>query len=72
MDTRVYLRHVTTRLYFSGWGSWSPDPNKAENLQNVDNAFHKARMLQLPHVEVVILDGDSATEKVLPIVKPGI
>lgn len=72
MDTRVYLRHSASQLYLSGWLSWTSDPSQAKNFENTDNALHRVRVLQLSHVEIVVLEGDSAKEKILPIVEPGI
>jgi len=68
IDMNAYLRHAKTRLYYSGWHSWTPDLQQATDFQNSDSAFQRAKDEQLNQVELVILEGDKET--IIPIVKP--
>jgi hypothetical protein len=65
----VFLRHVKTRLYYSGWHSWTDDVQQAVNFETTDNAFHKAHDEKLAHVEVVTRqENNPGEETVLPVV----
>jgi hypothetical protein len=58
MTAKVYLRHVSTKLYFSGWHNWSADVRRAVDFEKREAAVERARREQLSQVEVVIQEGD--------------
>jgi hypothetical protein len=65
---KVYLRHVKTKLYYSGWASWTGELQRAVNFEKLGDAIQRARGDMLSHMEVVIHDGDPARERVVPVV----
>ena len=68
---KVYLRHVKTRMYYSGWASWTADMQRALNFEKPQDAIQRARSDMLSHMEVVIQDGESMKERVVPVVGLG-
>ena len=70
MRNGVFLRHAGTKLYYSGWHTWSADPDKALDFKQPEEAFERARREMLSELEVVTRAEGSATEKVEPVVGP--
>jgi hypothetical protein len=68
---KVYLRHVKTKLYYSGWANWTGEVQRAVNFERPQDAIQRARSDMLGHMEVVIQDGDPVRERVVPVVEPG-
>ena len=68
----VYLRHVKTRMYYSGWHNWTIDIKHAVSFEKPEDAMQRAKSEMLSQMEVVILEGDPGVERVVPIVEPGI
>jgi hypothetical protein len=64
---KVYLRHVKTKLYYSGWASWTGDVRQAVTFETLAEAMQRAKSEVLSHVEAVIQEGDSPQERVVPI-----
>ena len=70
---KVFLRHVKTRLYYSGWASWTGDVRQGVNFETLEDAIQRARSEMLSQVEAVIQEGDPVVERVVPIVVgPGV
>jgi hypothetical protein len=65
---KVFLRHVKTRLYYSGWHSWTGDMKQATKFERPEDAIQKARSEMLSQVEMVIQQGNPIEERVVPIV----
>jgi len=70
MKTVVLLRHVRTKLYYSGWHGWTEDVGKAVDFVKPESAFQRARSEMLSQVEVVTRREDAAEETVQPVVDP--
>jgi hypothetical protein len=68
MDTKVYLRHVKTRSYYSGWRCWTDDVHRAKEFESAEHAIQRAREEQMNLMEVVIQEAEKET--VIPVVKP--
>ena len=64
---KVYLRHVKTKLYYSGWASWTADLHQAVTFETLQEAMQRAKGDVLSHMEAVLHEGDSAQERVVPI-----
>jgi hypothetical protein len=69
-NARVYLRHAGTKLFYSGWHSWSADVRQALNLGTPEAAIQRARSEMLSQVEVVTRKEGSDAETVQPIGQP--
>jgi hypothetical protein len=68
---KVYLRHVKTRMYYSGWHNWTSDTTRAVKFETPQEAMQRARSEMMSQMEIVIQDGNPMVEKVVPIVEPG-
>jgi hypothetical protein len=68
---KVYLRHVKTRMYYSGWASWTGDLKHAVSFGKPEDAMQRAKREVLGQMEMVIQDGDPVVERVVPIVSQG-
>jgi hypothetical protein len=72
LHMKVYLRHVKTKMYYSGWASWTGDVRQAVKFETLEGAMQRAKSDVLSHMEAVIQEGDSPPERVVPIVaRPG-
>jgi hypothetical protein len=65
---KVYLRHVKTGMYYSGWHNWTSDPTRAVKFETPEEAIQRSRTEMMAQMEIVILQGDPVVEKVVPIV----
>jgi hypothetical protein len=63
---KVYLRHVKTKLYYSGWASWTADLHQAVTFETLQEAMQRAKSDVLTQMEAVVHE-DSARERVVPI-----
>jgi hypothetical protein len=66
---KVYLRHVKTGMYYSGWHNWTSDNTRAVKFETPQEALQRARSEMMTQMEIVIHDGNPVTEKVVPIVE---
>jgi hypothetical protein len=59
---------VKTRLYYSGWASWTGDVQQGVNFETLEDAIQRARSEMLSQIEVVIQEGDPVVERAVPVV----
>jgi hypothetical protein len=67
---KVYLRHVRTRMYYSGWACWTSDLKHAVRFEKPEDAMQRARSEMMSQLELVIQEGNPVVETVVPIVEP--
>ena len=67
MKSGVFLRHASTKLYYTGWQSWSTEMQQAQDFGAVEAAIERARREMLSQMEVVTKREDSEEERVQPI-----
>jgi hypothetical protein len=68
---KVYLRHVRTRMYYSGWACWTSDLKHAVSFEEPEDAIQMARSEMIGQMEMVIHEGNPVVERVVPIVESG-
>ena len=68
---KVYLRHVKTRMYYSGWACWTSDLKRALSFEKPEDAMQRTRSEMISQLEMVIHEGNPPVEKVVPIIEPG-
>jgi hypothetical protein len=68
---KVYLRHVKTRMYYSGWHNWTGDVKYAVSFERPEDAMQRARSEMINLLEMVIHEGEPVVERVVPIVSEG-
>ena len=67
---KVYLRHVKTRMYYSGWACWTSDPKHAFSFEKPEDAIQRARSEMMSQLEMVIQEGNPVVQRVVPILEP--
>jgi hypothetical protein len=60
---RILLREPRRRLYFRNLGSWTGQVSKAYDFGTLDDVVEIASGLGLKDCEVVVLSGESGSEK---------
>ena len=56
---KARLRHVKTRMFYSGWHNWTIDMRHAVNFETPEDAVQRARREMLSQMELVIQEGGS-------------
>ena len=64
---KVFLRHKSTGLYYSGWGNWSERSDAAFAFESVELATERAAAEGLDAIELVVKPDGDAPEYVVAL-----